>query len=278
MAAVSSRKILGWSLVRREITSGGDGFFAGPPALAPPATAGQQQQQQEQPGPGPSAMAARITPAVLFITVVLAVVLLVSGLLHILRRLFLKSHRANARAEAMERQLQQLFHLHEDGPGLDQAAIDALPCFAYGELELSLGADDAKEGEGDEEKGYKKKKGTRPFDCAVCLCEFAAAEDRLRLLPLCGHASHVACIDTSVRALAAPPTVVYSSVSLSFLAGTHEERNYRENNLSGEMRDLGGTVGEQGHRSVLSRLAAGGHGWGRGLAGELGSVRLSSRS
>lgn len=206
MAAVSSRKILGWSLVRREITSGGDGFFAGPPALAPPATAGQQQQQQEQPGPGPSAMAARITPAVLFITVVLAVVLLVSGLLHILRRLFLKSHRANARAEAMERQLQQLFHLHEDGPGLDQAAIDALPCFAYGELELSLGADDAKEGEGDEEKGYKKKKGTRPFDCAVCLCEFAAAEDRLRLLPLCGHAFHVACIDTWLRAHATCPS------------------------------------------------------------------------
>jgi hypothetical protein len=34
-----------------------------------------------------------------------------------------------------------------------------------------------------------------PFDCAVCLCEFAG-EDRLRLLPLCGHAFHIDCIDT----------------------------------------------------------------------------------
>jgi len=34
-----------------------------------------------------------------------------------------------------------------------------------------------------------------PFDCAVCLCEFDA-EDRLRLLPLCGHAFHLNCIDT----------------------------------------------------------------------------------
>ncbi|KAF7099635.1 hypothetical protein CFC21_101251, partial [Triticum aestivum] len=31
--------------------------------------------------------------------------------------------------------------------------------------------------------------------CAVCLCEFAG-DDRLRLLPLCGHAFHIDCIDT----------------------------------------------------------------------------------
>jgi hypothetical protein len=109
---------------------------------------------------------------------VLAVVLLASGLLHVLRRLFIKTHRANARAEAVERQLQQLFHLHEAGagPGLDQAAIDALPAFAYSELSATTGA-------------------KRQFDCAVCLTEFAA-DDRLRLLPPCGHAFHVGCIDT----------------------------------------------------------------------------------
>uniref|UniRef100_A0ACD5YIF5 Uncharacterized protein n=1 Tax=Avena sativa TaxID=4498 RepID=A0ACD5YIF5_AVESA len=175
------RRGLGWSLLAHEIKSG-DGplgastsHASAPPDMAPPAAA------VATTDPGPSLAAARITPAVLFITVVLAVVLLASGMLHILRRMFIKTHRANARAEAVERQLQQLFHLHEDGagPGLDQATIDALPAFAYADL-----------------SGCSAAKGAgRQFDCAVCLSEFAA-EDRLRLLPLCGHAFHLACIDT----------------------------------------------------------------------------------
>uniref|UniRef100_A0A0D9XD79 RING-type E3 ubiquitin transferase n=1 Tax=Leersia perrieri TaxID=77586 RepID=A0A0D9XD79_9ORYZ len=139
----------------------------------------------------PAAAAARVTPAVLFITVVLAVVLLASGLLHVLRRLFLKSNRANARADAV----QQLFGggLNDDGvpgggcgAGLDQAAIEALPAFTYGEL--LAGAGNAK----------------RQFDCAVCLCEFAG-DDRLRLLPLCGHAFHAGCIDTWLRSSSTCP-------------------------------------------------------------------------
>ena len=55
------------------------------PAVGAPATAG-----REAP-PAAAAVAARMTPAVLFVTVVLAVVLLVSGLLHVLRMLFLKT-------------------------------------------------------------------------------------------------------------------------------------------------------------------------------------------
>jgi hypothetical protein len=143
------------------------------------------------PPAGASAMAARITPAVLFVTVVLAVVLLVSGLLHVLRRLFIKSN--NARAGAAERQLQQLFFPpHEDGAGggLDRAAIDALPEFAYGELAAAGKA--------------KAEAGARPFDCAVCLCEFAD-HDHLRLLTVCGHAFHVACIDVWLRSSATCP-------------------------------------------------------------------------
>uniref|UniRef100_A0ACD5Y2V0 Uncharacterized protein n=1 Tax=Avena sativa TaxID=4498 RepID=A0ACD5Y2V0_AVESA len=171
------RRLAGWSLLAHEVKSGdASTSHASAPAVAPPDAVATTDA-------GPSLAAARITPAVLFITVVLAVVLLVSGMLHILRRMFIKTHRANARAEAVERQLQQLFHLHENGagPGLDQATIDALPAFAYADLSGS-GA----RGEGG---------GGRQFDCAVCLSEFAA-EDRLRLLPLCGHAFHVACIDT----------------------------------------------------------------------------------
>ncbi|KAL5225861.1 hypothetical protein ABZP36_012500 [Zizania latifolia] len=135
----------------------------------------------------------KISPAVLFIIVILAVVFFISGLLHLLVRLLMKKqHRrrggpaAGVALEAgedggadtaLQRQLQQLFHLHD--AGLDQAFIDALPVFAYREIVVGGG------GDGDKE----------PFDCAVCLCEFDA-EDRLRLLPLCGHAFHLHCIDT----------------------------------------------------------------------------------
>ncbi|OEL33970.1 RING-H2 finger protein ATL46 [Dichanthelium oligosanthes] len=134
-----------------------------------------------------------IGPAVVYVLVIVVVVLLVSSLLHLLVRCLRR--RARARGEggggdglgdaegggdgeesALQRQLQQLFHLHD--AGLDQDVIDALPVFLYREVVGAAGA------------GAKE-----PFDCAVCLCEFAG-EDRLRLLPLCGHAFHIDCIDT----------------------------------------------------------------------------------
>ncbi|KAH7688787.1 Zinc finger RING/FYVE/PHD-type protein [Dioscorea alata] len=128
----------------------------------------------------------KISPAVLFIIVILAVIFFISGLLHLLVRFLMKknpSGRSNnggyppppappdTASDALQRQLQQLFHLHDSG--LDQAFIDALPVFLYREV-----------------VGPKE-----PFDCAVCLCEFAG-DDHLRLLPLCGHAFHLNCIDT----------------------------------------------------------------------------------
>uniref|UniRef100_A0A0D9WMB8 RING-type E3 ubiquitin transferase n=1 Tax=Leersia perrieri TaxID=77586 RepID=A0A0D9WMB8_9ORYZ len=133
---------------------------------------------------------ARISPAVVFVLVILVVVLFVSGLLHLLVRFLLRRGRARAAAaaaaeeeeervdeSALQRQLQQLFHLHDSG--LDQDVIDALPVFVYRELVVGVGGGAGKE----------------PFDCAVCLCEFAG-DDRLRLLPTCGHAFHIGCIDT----------------------------------------------------------------------------------
>uniref|UniRef100_A0ACD5ZS24 Uncharacterized protein n=1 Tax=Avena sativa TaxID=4498 RepID=A0ACD5ZS24_AVESA len=132
----------------------------------------------------------------LFVLVVLAALVFVTGLLHLLVRFLRWRLRARAAAaaaaaaaaggtadegeeeedSALQRQLQQLFHLHD--AGLDQAVIDALPVFLYGEVVVGPAA------------GSKE-----PFDCAVCLCEFAG-DDRLRLLPLCGHAFHIDCIDT----------------------------------------------------------------------------------
>ncbi|KAL3501217.1 hypothetical protein ACH5RR_035666 [Cinchona calisaya] len=123
-----------------------------------------------------------LRPAILFIIVILAVVFFISGLLHLLVR-FLMRRRSSQNSQsntypdmsdseaAYQRQLQQLFNLHDSG--LDQAFIDALPVFLYKDIIM----------------GSKE-----PFDCAVCLCEFFV-QDKLRLLPLCGHAFHIDCID-----------------------------------------------------------------------------------
>ncbi|KAF7809271.1 RING-H2 finger protein ATL47-like [Senna tora] len=142
-------------------------------------------QKQLSPPPASSSSSSsgnRISPAVLFIIVVLAIVFFISGLLHLLVR-FLIKHRSSSsisqsnrypdmsESDAYQRQLQQLFHLHDSG--LDQAFIDALPVFLYKEI-----------------IGLKE-----PFDCAVCLCEFSE-QDKLRLLPMCNHAFHIDCIDT----------------------------------------------------------------------------------
>ncbi|KAF8096446.1 hypothetical protein N665_0308s0020 [Sinapis alba] len=151
-----------------------DGTFAYPPPfyrdpiLPPPSP------------PPPSGN--RISPAVLFVIVILAVLFFISGLLHLLVRFLIKHPSAAASrsnrypeistSDALQRQLQQLFHLNDSG--LDQAFIDALPVFHYKEM---VGA------------------SKEPFDCAVCLCEFTE-KDKLRLLPMCSHAFHLNCIDT----------------------------------------------------------------------------------
>uniref|UniRef100_A0A1D1YPK7 RING-type E3 ubiquitin transferase n=1 Tax=Anthurium amnicola TaxID=1678845 RepID=A0A1D1YPK7_9ARAE len=139
------------------------------------------QSAQVPPPPSPSS-GNKMSPAVLFIIVILAVIFFISGLLHLLVRFLIRQGPPSPESSsphgreipasyALQRQLQQLFHLHDSG--LDQAFIDALPVFLYKEI-----------------VGPKE-----PFDCAVCLCEFAG-EDKLRLLPMCSHAFHLNCIDT----------------------------------------------------------------------------------
>ncbi|KAF3437065.1 hypothetical protein FNV43_RR19818 [Rhamnella rubrinervis] len=124
----------------------------------------------------------RVSPVLLLFIIILAIIVFISGLVHLLIKFLIKRpssspiYQSNRFAETsgshpLQRQLQQLFRLHDSG--LDQAVIDALPVFYYKDL-----------------MGLQE-----PFDCAVCLCEFSV-QDRLRLLPICSHAFHIHCIDT----------------------------------------------------------------------------------
>ncbi|KAK7347183.1 hypothetical protein VNO80_21710 [Phaseolus coccineus] len=124
----------------------------------------------------------RISPLILLVIIVLAVIFFVYGLVHLVLWFFMKTPTSSSiynsnrfhestRSRVLQRQLQQLFRLHDSG--LDQALIDALPVFRYQDL---LGSKE-------------------PFDCAVCLCEFSE-DDKLRLLPMCTHAFHMNCLDT----------------------------------------------------------------------------------
>lgn len=117
----------------------------------------------------------RISPSILLIIIILAIIFFISGLLHLLVRCLLRPPNREPEeldgATALQGQLQQLFHLHDSG--VDQSFIDALPVFLYKAI---IGVKD-------------------PFDCAVCLCEFEP-DDKLRLLPKCSHAFHLDCIDT----------------------------------------------------------------------------------
>ncbi|MCL7022222.1 hypothetical protein MKW94_009393 [Papaver nudicaule] len=166
-------------------------LLSNPPLISPPLSAtpsfpsayNTNYQKDSAPSPPtPSSNGSRISPAVLFIIVILAVIFFISGLLHLLVRFLIKQPSSSSNSQssrypemsgtdALQRQLQQLFHLHDSG--LDQAFIDALPVFMYKEI-----------------MGLKE-----PFDCPVCLCEFSE-DDKLRLLPICSHAFHINCIDT----------------------------------------------------------------------------------
>ncbi|XP_058112218.1 RING-H2 finger protein ATL46-like [Magnolia sinica] len=207
-----------------------EGLSAYPPPLPhllppPPPYTSSYQKEPSPPSP-PSPSGSKISPAVLFIIVILAVIFFISGLLHLLVRFLIKQPSSSSSSQSnrypeipgsdsLQRQLQQLFHLHDSG--LDQAFIDALPVFLYKEI-----------------VGLKE-----PFDCAVCLCEFSQ-EDKLRLLPICSHAFHINCIDTWLLSNSTCPlcrgTLFSSALAIENPVFEFDEPN-EEDGFSGEGRD-----------------------------------------
>nr|BAJ97217.1 predicted protein [Hordeum vulgare subsp. vulgare] len=192
----------------------------------------------------------KISPSILFIVAVLAIVFFVCGLLHLLARHLLRLRRRRRAARddaesvtAFKGQLQQLFHLHD--AGVDQAFIDALPVFLY--RNVVVGAGDAGGG------------GKDPFDCAVCLCEFAP-DDQLRLLPKCSHAFHLECIDTWLLSHSTCPLCRRSLLAAGDLSPTQGRRGGRRGRA--EERERGG-LGRRGdgqrrrqQRGVVARGGA----------------------
>ncbi|KAJ6759273.1 ZINC FINGER RING/FYVE/PHD-TYPE-RELATED [Salix koriyanagi] len=74
-------------------------------------------------------LSTKVSPSILLIIIILAIIFFVSGLLHLLVRFL--SRPPNRETDdlesvtALQGQLQQLFHLHD--AGVDQTFIDALP-------------------------------------------------------------------------------------------------------------------------------------------------------
>ncbi|CAL9118586.1 unnamed protein product [Musa textilis] len=94
--------------------------------------------------------------------------------------------------------------------GLDESTIRAVTAWAYK-------ADDGVLGE-------------PPADCAVCLSELRDGE-LVRLLPKCGHAFHLTCVDTWLRShvncpLCRAPVVFPTSVSIDSDSGTSTLPSY----------------------------------------------------
>ncbi|BAT74651.1 hypothetical protein LR48_Vigan511s009100 [Vigna angularis] len=234
--------------------------------------------KKQLPPPLSSSSGTRISPAIVFIFVILAIVFFISGLLHLLVR-FLIRHMSSSsisqsnrypdmsESDPYQRQLQQLFHLHDSG--LDQAFIDALPVFLYKDI-----------------IGLKE-----PFDCAVCLCQFSE-QDMLRLLPLCNHAFHIDCIDTWLLSNSTCPLCRGSlyEPGFAFENPVYEFEGLREEDgVSGSVAAEAGSFNKHAENHIMSgkrvfsvrlgkfRSSNNGEGVERGGGGESSTSNLDVR-
>ncbi|KAJ8755947.1 hypothetical protein K2173_024492 [Erythroxylum novogranatense] len=122
-----------------------------------------------------------LKPSILIILLILSVTVLLSVTLCLLLRLL--NHRCLRHLSPSSISLPTSTtttsssnrHSHRVSPDTPQSSfLDALPLFTFSSI--------------------KRRSSSSEADCAVCLSKFEP-QDQLRLLPLCCHAFHAACID-----------------------------------------------------------------------------------
>ncbi|XP_010025409.2 RING-H2 finger protein ATL39 [Eucalyptus grandis] len=139
-------------------------------------------QHDTGPSPNPLASSHRLSPAAALVFVLLVLFFLAIGFSSVYIRWCSNSPQPPLPAAAIVALAPRFSSaagaallLPSRRPGLDPHLLEVLPTFAYGEA-----------------KGREDWIGGA--ECAVCLSEFDEP-DTLRLLPWCGHAFHVQCID-----------------------------------------------------------------------------------
>ncbi|KAK1307110.1 E3 ubiquitin-protein ligase ATL4 [Acorus calamus] len=113
-----------------------------------------------------------LSPSPLIIAALLLFLIAASAFLHLLRRR-LQRPSSSAAVSTVSSEGPQ-----DPPPPPPSSLTDSLPLFSLSALASA-----------------QRPSSASPFDCAVCLSRFNA-DDRLRLLPSCGHAFHSQCIDT----------------------------------------------------------------------------------
>ncbi|XP_018487309.1 probable E3 ubiquitin-protein ligase ATL44 [Raphanus sativus] len=113
-------------------------------------------------------MLAAETDMVVILSALLCALICVAGLAAIVRCAWLRQFTTGENSPSANR-------------GLKKKALQSLPRSTFTAAEPTSGA----AGDGD---------GGDSTECAICLSDFADGEE-IRVLPLCGHSFHVACID-----------------------------------------------------------------------------------
>ncbi|GAB2232355.1 hypothetical protein Droror1_Dr00011387 [Drosera rotundifolia] len=146
-----------------------------------------------------SSAAENLSPSILVTVLILATAVIVSASLYLLLRLISRHcNRRRPRTDAVD-SLRMLNHHNNNrhsGGGISRrvspeeigggtgSVVDSLPIFTFSSIHRT---------------GNRSNGGGENGDCAVCLSKFEP-EDQLRLLPLCCHAFHSACIDAWISA------------------------------------------------------------------------------
>ncbi|XP_051121902.1 E3 ubiquitin-protein ligase ATL4 [Andrographis paniculata] len=151
-----------------------------PSSITPPVTAvdGGSIFTAQMP-PAPSAAAAYASPSssIIIVIIIIASAVIVSASIYLLIRFLSRRLRGFSASAAADDVILRGGETYDLQNRCESELLDALPLFTFRSVTGNLNGG----------------------DCAVCLSKFEP-HDQLRLLPLCCHAFHAACIDTWIAA------------------------------------------------------------------------------